>query len=153
MSQSCPITPGCEVTLHLALSSTDGIEAISTFGGEPSTLTMGDGTLLEGLELALYGLKSGDRQNLTLSPHQAFGAWDETKLHRLPRADFAAEMELEKGLLIAFDTAENEELAGIVTEVGETEVMVDFNHPLAGREVAFRVEILQVNPPVSNQGE
>ena len=146
MTEHCPIAPGCKVTLHFALATTNGIEAISTFHGEPATLTVGDGSLAEGLELALYGLKSGDQQSITLSSEQAFGVWDEAKIHTLPRTDFAPEMELRKGLIISFETAADEELTGTLTEVGETEIKVDFNHPLAGRAVVFRVEILDVNP-------
>ncbi len=146
MNVSCPIAPGCQVTLHFALATTDGIEAISTFEGEPTTLAIGDGSLVEGLELALYGLRIGNRQSITLSSEQAFGAWDKAKIHTLPRADFAPEMKLKKGLFIAFETEANEELGGTVKEIGETEVKVDFNHPLAGREVIFRVEILDVKP-------
>jgi FKBP-type peptidyl-prolyl cis-trans isomerase SlpA len=142
--QLLEITPGSEVTLHLSLATTDGFEALSTFGEEPETLVMGDGTLSEGLELALYGLKPGDAQTLTLTAEQAFGQWDKTNIHRLPRHDFNAEEELEPGQIIGFSAAEGEELAGTILEVDQHNVTVDFNHPLAGREVVFRVEILHV---------
>jgi FKBP-type peptidyl-prolyl cis-trans isomerase SlpA len=142
--QLLEIAPGSEVTLHLSLSTTDGFEALSTFGEEPETLVMGDGTLSEGLELALYGLKPGDAQTLTLTADQAFGQWDKTNIHRLPRHDFISEEELEPGLVIGFSAEEGEELAGTILEVDQQTVMVDFNHPLAGREVVFRVEILEV---------
>jgi FKBP-type peptidyl-prolyl cis-trans isomerase SlpA len=142
--QLLEIAPGSEVTLHLSLSTTDGFEALSTFGEAPETLIMGDGTLSEGLELALYGLKPGDVQTLTLTADQAFGQWDKTNIHRLPRHDFMSEEELEPGLVIGFSAGEGEELAGTILEVDQQTVMVDFNHPLAGREVVFRVEILEV---------
>jgi FKBP-type peptidyl-prolyl cis-trans isomerase SlpA len=145
--QLLEIAPGSEVTLHLSLSTTDGFEALSTFGEEPETLVMGDGTLSEGLELALYGLKPGDAQTLTLTAEQSFGEWDKNNIHRLPRHDFISEEELEPGLVIGFSAAEGEELAGTILEVDQTTVMVDFNHPLAGREVIFRVEILEVKGP------
>ncbi|MEJ1336292.1 MAG: FKBP-type peptidyl-prolyl cis-trans isomerase, partial [Candidatus Sedimenticola sp. (ex Thyasira tokunagai)] len=60
MSQQTPtIAPGSTVTLHFSLALSDGTEAVSTFDEEPSTLTLGDGDLTEGLEQALYGLKAG----------------------------------------------------------------------------------------------
>ena len=68
------ITVGSRVTLHFALRLSDGWVAESSFDGEPVSFVMGDGTLDKGLELALYGLKTGDRQTLTLMPGQAFGA-------------------------------------------------------------------------------
>ena len=146
--QLLEIAPGSEVTLHLSLSTTDGFEALSTFGEEPETLVMGDGTLSEGLELALYGLKPGDAQTLTLTADQAFGQWDKTNIHRLPRHDFNVEEELEPGQVIGFSAAEGEELAGTILEVDQHNVTVDFNLPLAGREVVFRVEILEVRGQV-----
>jgi FKBP-type peptidyl-prolyl cis-trans isomerase SlpA len=142
--QLLEIAPGSEVTLHLSLSTTDGFEALSTFGENPETFVMGDGTLSEGLELALYGLKPGDTQTLTLTADQAFGQWDRSNIHRLPRHDFVAEEELEPGQVIGFSSTEGEELAGTILEVDQQTVMVDFNHPLAGREVIFQVEILEV---------
>ncbi|MEL0583444.1 MAG: hypothetical protein AAES65_00980 [Candidatus Thiodiazotropha sp. (ex. Lucinoma kazani)] len=64
---------------------------------------------------------------------------------RCPRADFPPDMELEEGLVIGFDTPTGEELSGIVLEAEEDTVKVDFNHPLAGREITFEVEILSVD--------
>ena len=142
------ITPHCRVTFHFSLATTDGVEIVSTFGDDvPTTLTLGDGSLNEGLELALYGLTPGTEQTLTLTPDQAFGPREEGKTQRMPVTDFPADMALEPGLVIAFETPGGEEVAGIVMELTEDEVEIDFNHPLAGQEVVFRVQILDVEPP------
>jgi FKBP-type peptidyl-prolyl cis-trans isomerase SlpA len=134
------------VTLHLSLTLEDGTVAESTFGEAPLTFTMGDGTLVHGLELALYGLRPGDTQRLELYPEQAFGLRDPEKIHRLPRAQFSPDMMLEPGLIIGFTTAEGEEIPGSVQSVTDDEVEVDFNHPMAGHTVVFEVEILDVVP-------
>ena len=141
------IGPRSRVTFHFSLATTDGTEIASTFGDSPTTVTLGDGSLNEGLEHALYGLTSGEEQTLTLTPGQAFGPRDEGKTRRLPRSDFPAEMELAEGLVIAFETLGGEEVAGIVLALDEEEVEIDFNHPLAGQEVVFHVRILDVEPP------
>ena len=138
-----PISPGSTVTLHLSLTLQDGTVAESTFEDEPLTFTMGDGTLVAGLELGLYGLRPGTTQRLELYPEQAFGLRDPGKVHELPRADFAVEL-LEPGNIIGFDTPAGEELSGTVITVGDATVEVDFNHPLAGRVVIFDVEIIDV---------
>ena len=134
------------VTLHLSLMLEDGTVAESTFDAEPLTFTMGDGTLVHGLELGLYGLRPGDSQRLTLYPEQAFGLRDPGKVHRLPRADFGADIELEPGLIVGFETPEGEELPGAVVSLDADSVEVDFNHPLAGRNIIFDVEIIDVVP-------
>ena len=137
---------GSTVTLHLALTLEDGSVAETTFGEEPLTFTMGDGTLVHGLELALYGLRPGDTQRLALYPEQAFGLHDPARIHCLPRAGFPADIDLTPGNIIAFDTPEGEELAGTLLSLDEQTVEVDLNHPLAGRRIVFDVEILDVTP-------
>ena len=141
-----PISPESTVTLHLSLMLEDGTVAESTFEDEPLTFTMGDGTLEEGLELGLYGLKAGDTQRLVLQPGQAFGLHDPDKLHQLSRSEFSEELALEPGVIIGFDTPAGEELSGTVVALTDEAVDVDFNHPLAGRVVAFEVEIITVVP-------
>ena len=139
-----PISPESTVTLHLSLTLEDGTVAESTFDDAPLTFTLGDGTLVEGLELGLYGLRAGDTQRLSLFPEQAYGLRDPEKIHFLPRADFPADMALEPGCVIGFDTPEGEELAGMVVAAEGDAVEVDFNHPLAGHVVIFDVEIIEV---------
>jgi FKBP-type peptidyl-prolyl cis-trans isomerase SlpA len=141
-----PIGAGSTVTLHLSLALEDGRVAESTFGGEPHTFTLGDGSLLPVLELALYGLRPGDTQRLVLHPAQAFGVHDPAKLHHVPRAVFADDIALEPGLIIGFTDSAGEEIPGTVLSLTDTAVEVDFNHPLAGHAVTFEVEILDVIP-------
>jgi len=141
------ITPGSEVTLHFALARTDGSEVISTFDDDPTTLQIGDGSLTEGLENTLLGLKSGDKQSVILEQEHAFGPRDDEKVQTMKSSDFPADMEIEPGLIVAFETPQGGEVAGILTTIEGDSVSVDFNHPLAGRDVVFTVEILAVKPP------
>lgn len=153
MSGGQEILPGCPVTLHLSIALEDGSEAISTFGEEPVELTMGDGTLQPGLELALYGLRPGDTQTLSLLPEQAYGLRDPGLIQYMPMTDFEASFTPEVGQIIAFSLPNGEEAAGSVIAIDEGRVEVDFNHPLAGHEISFRVEILDVGPPVARDAD
>ena len=141
-----PIGPGMRVRMHFALSLTDGRVAYSSFNEEPLELEWGDGTLRPGLELAVLGLKAGDEQTLTLLPEQAYGLHDAALVHDMPRSDFPNLVEPKVGQLIAFESPTGEETAGAILAVDADSVRVDFNHPLAGREVVFRVKILSVVP-------
>ncbi len=109
-----PIGAGSTVTLHFSLTLEDGTVADSTFDGEPHTFILGDGSLLRGLELALYGLRPGDTQRLLLHPEQTFGMRDPAKIHHLPRAEFADDITLEPGIIIGFTDAGGEEIPGTV---------------------------------------
>ena len=151
--EALTIGPGSEVLMHFTLSLADGTVADSTREGEPLRFVMGDGTLIEGLELVLYGLKQGDRQCLSIEPRDAFGFPDEDNIHTMPRSEFPADMQLEPGVIIGFTTPSGEEVPGAIQEVEGDEVVVDFNHPLAGHEVIFDVEILEVKPGLSLTGK
>ena len=141
------------MTLHLSLALKDGTVAESTFDGEPLTFTMGDGSLVEGLELGLYGLRAGDRQRLELYPEQHFGLHDPAKLHQMARTEFGDGIELQPGVIVGFDTPAGEELSGTVISLTEASVEVDFNHPLAGRTVIFDVEIIDVVPADADESD
>ena len=143
---SFPISPGSTVTLHLSLTLEDGTVADSTFEGEPFTFVMGDGTLVSGLELALYGLYPGDTQRLELTPEQAFGLRDPQHVHQMPRSAFTENFKLAPGVIVGFETPEGEELAGAVLALDADSVTVDFNHPMAGHSITFEVEIIEVVP-------
>lgn len=136
---------GSQVRLHYRISLEDGTVADSTWDdNEPLEFTLGDGTMIEGLELAIIGLKAGDQQTLRIGPEQAYGFHDPNNVHVMPRSDFADDMNLEQGLIIGFTTPSGMELPGTILSVEDDEVKVDFNHPLAGHEITFAVEILDV---------
>lgn len=147
MTDPTQIVPGARVCLHLAINLEDGSEAISTFDEDPVECVMGDGTLQPGLELALYGLSPGDRQRLRLLPEQAYGTRDTGLIRHMPLSDFDAAFTPEVGQVVAFALPNGEEAAGTVLAVEQGQVEVDFNHPLAGHEIEFVVEILEVSPP------
>lgn len=148
--EALTIGPGCEVTMHFRLSLQDGTVADETAEGEPLSFSMGDGTLIQGLELALYGMKVGEKQSLSIDPREAFGFPEDENVHSMPRSEFNADMKIEPGMIIAFSTPAGQEVPGTVKEVTDDTVQVDFNHPLAGFEVTFDVEILDIKPGKDN---
>ena len=133
-----------QVTLHFAIKLDNGDVVDSTFDKEPATFTVGDGSLLPGFEQALYGLKAGDKRSLPIGPEQGFGQGNPQNIQVMPRAQFA-DMELSEGLLIIFNDAANAELPGVVKAFDANQVTIDFNHPLAGKDLTFDVEIIAVN--------
>ncbi|KXJ53506.1 peptidylprolyl isomerase [Neptuniibacter pectenicola] len=138
------IGPGKTVTLHFAIKLADGQVVDSTFDKEPATFTVGDGNLLEGFEKSLFGLEEGAKQTLKILPENGFGMPNPSNIHNVPRSQFEG-VELELGLVISFSDAGKGELPGVVSEFDDKMVAVDFNHPLAGKQLDFEVEILQVS--------
>ncbi len=140
------IGEGTQVKLHFSLLLDDGETVDSTFDKEPATLTIGDGNLPEGFESCLYGLVEGDQKTFTVLPEKAFGQHNPSNVQRVSRADFTNIEELEEGMIMGFTDKAGGELPGVITEIDAQQVTVDFNHPLAGRTLTFKVEILDVNP-------
>ncbi|WP_120996761.1 FKBP-type peptidyl-prolyl cis-trans isomerase [Stutzerimonas urumqiensis] len=132
-----------EVTLHFALTLDNGDVVDSTFDKQPATFRVGDGNLLPGFEQALFGLKAGDKRTLDIPPEQGFGQPNPQNVQIMPRQQFEG-MELSEGLLVIFNDAANTELPGVVRQFDDRQVTVDFNHPLAGKSLEFRVEIIDV---------
>ncbi len=138
------INVGSEVVMHFSLSLKDGTVADGTLADEPLSFTMGDGTLIEGLEMVLYGLKVGDKQTLEIEPRDAFGFPDDDNIHDMSVDEFSKELDIKEGTIISFSTPSGDEIPGTIIEIiGET-VKVDFNHPLAGHIIRFFVDILSV---------
>lgn len=144
------IGPGTQVTLHFSLKLTDGQMVDSNFEGEPAVFSVGDGNLLHGFEQALFGLKAGQRETFILDPEHSFGARNPDNVQRITRDQFPDDVDLEEGLMLSFADAQQAELPGVVTEFDDAVVTVDFNHPLAGRDIEFSVLILDVTPAVTH---
>jgi FKBP-type peptidyl-prolyl cis-trans isomerase SlpA len=138
--------PGTKVTLHFALRLPSGEVIDSNFERDPATFTVGDGNLLQGFEKAIFGLQEGDKKILVIKPEDSFGQRNPNNVQEIPRAQFSSEIELSEGLMLSFADAQKTELPGVVRSFDDDVVMVDFNHPLAGRDILFEVAILRIEP-------
>jgi FKBP-type peptidyl-prolyl cis-trans isomerase SlpA len=143
------IAQGSQVALHFSVALENGIEIDNTRSyPEPVSLVIGDGNLLEGFENALIGLRAGDRRTVHLPPEDAFGPWNPENVQSFDTVQFvkAGDATPEIGTMMEFQDKGGGTLAGVVKAVNDDKVEVDFNHPLAGRNVVFEVEIAKVTP-------
>lgn len=143
------IAQGSQVALHFSVALENGVEIDNTRSyPEPVSLVIGDGNLLEGFEKALFGLRAGDRRTVHLPPEDAFGPWNPDNVQLFDTVQFVktGEGRPEVGTMMEFQDKGGGTLAGVVKSVNDDKVEVDFNHPLAGRNVVFEVEIAKVTP-------
>ena len=140
------IGPGTKVTLHFALRLQDGEVIDSNFERDPATFVVGDGNLLTGFEKAIFGLQEGERKTLVITPEDGFGQRNPNNIQEIARNQFGTDLELSEGLMLSFADAQKTELPGVVQSFDDEKVIVDFNHPLAGREIYFEVNILSIEP-------
>ena len=138
------ITAGSKVTMHFALRLESGEVVDSTFTGKPASFVVGDGNLPDAFEALLHGMKEGDAETFTVLPEQSFGQPNPQNVQELPRSQFDSEMALSEGLVVSFADKSGSELPGVVTAFDDERVTIDFNHPLAGKDLLFQVEILEV---------
>lgn len=138
------IGPNTTVSLHFSVCLADG-QLLDTTRERPgpATFTVGDGNLLPGFEKAVFGLKAGDRRSVVIPSKDAFGDWQEGNIQTFARSLFL-NTKLEPGLVVSFADKSKAELPGVVKELRGDEVVVDFNHPLAGRDLLFEVDIISV---------
>lgn len=134
--------PGDRVTLRYRLSSPDGEEIVNALEGEPVTVTLGTGDLHPSLETAVAGLAAGQRATVVLP--QAFGSPNPALEQELPLAEFPDPLAPAPGQLLEFTLPGGDTLAGTVVAVDGDRVRVDFNHPLAGCDVVFEVEVVAI---------
>ena len=135
---------GTKVTLHFALVLEDGDVIDSNFETAPATFTVGDGNLLPGFESTLIGLENGDEREFTIPPEEAFGQHNPQNVQRVDRSNFD-QQELEVGAMFSLQNGDGE-LPGVIIEFEDEEILVDFNHPLAGKNIIFQVKIMDITP-------
>ena len=144
------VQDGSFLTLHYRMSDPQGQVIIDTFGGQPATLSLGQGELSPAIEQRLIGLEEGARSVIELAPGEAFGErqpemvqWVARKLlNELgdPHEQYTV------GDVVQFPTPDGlGQYAGAVREVrADGAVLFDFNHPLAGQPVRFEVQLIGV---------
>lgn len=130
------------VTLYFELALENGQVVDSNFDGKPAQFTFGDGNLLPDFEAVLLGMSAGDEATFNMAPEKAFGAHNPSNVQTLARSQFA--MDIEEGMVVSFADSAKNELPGVIKSIGENQVEVDFNHPLAGHTLQYRVKIVSV---------
>ncbi len=139
------IEAGSKVELHFSVAIESGPEIDNTRSrAEPVSLVMGDGSLLPGFEKALFGLRAGDRRTVSLPPEEAFGPWNPENVQTFDTVKF--EQRPVEGHMIEFEDKAKQSLYGVVKSVNDDITEVDFNHPLAGKDITFEVEVFKVTP-------
>ena len=136
------IGQGAEITFNFSLALEDGYIIDSNFESSPARFLVGDGSLLPGFEEVLEGLVAGSEAQFLVPPEKAFGQHNPQNVQLIKRSLFDQD-ELQPGLVISFQNGDGE-LPGVVQSLTEEEVMVDFNHPLAGKSIVFTVKIIDV---------
>ena len=132
------------VTFHYVLKDKAGKVLDSSQGHEPMTYLEGSGQIIPGLEEALKTAKSGDKQNVHVPAAQAYGEHDKSLMFDVPRTQFPPSEKIEVGMKFRAGSPDEPSPVFTVTLITDQNVSVDGNHPLAGQDLYFDVELTDV---------
>ena len=132
------------VTLRYAVSLADGT-VIEETGDEPETVQLGQGEFINELEQKLYGLAADETDDIIIPAlENLFGEYDESRIQNVEHAVFDEGAPAQQGTVIEFTLPNGSTIPGVIREVEDKSVLVDFNHPLCGRDVMLSVDIVSV---------
>ena len=138
------ITNDSTIMMHITMKLSDGSAADSTkVNNKPAKVVLGDQSLSPAFEEELIGLAVGSNKEFTLAAKDAFGESNPDNVHYVDRTKFS-ETPAEIGSIVTF-TQPGGEIPGIIREVNDLSVTVDFNHPLAGQDITFAVDVVEIH--------
>jgi len=137
------IAEGRTVSFNYTLA-VDGEVIETTQGREPLTYVHGNGALIPGLEKQLEGMEEGQEKNITIAPDDAYGAINPKAFQEVPKENLPKDIPLEVGMQLQARTREGHTTLVTVSEVKPDTVILNFNHPLAGKTLQFQVKILTI---------
>ena len=143
MSDPQKISPNSVVSFHYTLFNSADEQLETTRDGDPSLFLVGANNVLPGMEQAMMNKKVGDVFSIELAARMAYGLRDENKKDRVSAKYLKHEGKLKPGQIVRIDSNQGRRTATVI-KVGKFSVDIDLNHPLAGQDIRFDVEIIAV---------
>lgn len=134
---------GDTVRVHYTGTLGDGSEFDSSRGREPLEFTVGSGQVIPGFDQAVTGMRPGDEKEVTIPSAEAYGEHRPEMMATVPREQFPAELEPAVGQQLQV-SQDGQTFVVTVVDVGDGEVTLDANHPLAGEDLTFRLELVEI---------
>ena len=138
------VKSGDTVRIHYTGTLTDGSTFDSSEGRDPLEFTVGSGQIIPGLDTALPGMAVGEKKTVNVSGDEAYGPLNPDMRQAVPREGIPPEIPLEIGTMLQMQTPEGQVVPVTVVELGEEEVTLDANHPLAGKDLIFDIELVEI---------
>ena len=135
---------GDTVKVHYTGKFDDGTEFASSLNNDPLQFTIGKGQVIPGLELAVMGMSPGEVKTAQVLADQAYGLYQKSKVVEVNRNRFPSDLELQIGTVLRMRKAGGEKIKRIVTTVSETSITLDANHPLAGEDLTFDLQLIDI---------
>lgn len=138
------VKSGDLVRVHYTGKLTNGEQFDSSIGREPLEFTVGSGQMIRGFDSALPGMTVGDKKTISIQPEDAYGPRNDDAIIPFPMENVPAGMTLEAGMMLTLSNQHGQPVPVVVMEVREDVVMLDANHFLAGKELVFDIELVEI---------
>ena len=152
--ESVKVQSGQLVNVHYVGTFEDGTEFDSSREREESiSVQVGSGNLIAGFDAALHGMTVGEVKKITLEPSEAYGEVDPQFVQKVPLQSFPPDFDFKEGSMVQGQNPDGNSVTARIDSVGDDSVVLNFNHPLAGKKLNFEIELLSVEDQVAEQEE
>ena len=139
------VEKGNKVEVHYVGTFDDGTEFDSSRSrGEAISFEVGAGQMIAGFDSAVVGMSVGETKDIALAPSDAYGDWNPEYVKVYPQEAFPTEVELKEGATVAGQNELGQQMIAKIVTLSENDVTLDFNHPMAGKNLNFNIEIVNV---------
>jgi FKBP-type peptidyl-prolyl cis-trans isomerase 2 len=139
-----PVKKGDTVKVHYHGKLTSGETFDSSEGREPLEFEVGSGMVIKGFDDGVTGMVVGDKKTINIPFIEGYGPRNPDMVIDMPKERFPADMELEAGMPLVMSDGQGQQFQVTVTEIKEESVMLDANHPLAGQDLVFDLELVEI---------
>lgn len=135
---------GDTVKIHYSGTLSDGTPFDSSEGREPIEFAVGAGQVIPGFEKAVEGMAVGESKSVTIPPEDAYGPHQEQLVQEVPNSVLPPDLAPEVGMQLQGTNGDGQTMHFVVTDVKEESLTLDGNHPLAGRELNFDIQLVAI---------
>ncbi|MAL93774.1 MAG: peptidylprolyl isomerase [Haliea sp.] len=139
------VKSGDNVSIHYTGTLADGSVFDSSEGRDPLQFEVGSGQIIPGLDKALPGMTVGEKKQVEVPADEAYGQPMDEARQSIPRDQIPADIPLELGTRLQMQTADGQAVPVVVTELSDESVTLDANHPLAGQDLTFNIELVAID--------
>ena len=139
-----PVKEGDVVRVHYKGTLTDGEQFDSSEGRDPLEFTVGAGQMIKGFDAAMPGMTVGEKKTINILPEDAYGHKDEQAMIEFAKENIPKDMKLELGMPLQLRNESGQPFPVTVAEIKDDIVVLDANHSLAGKELVFDIELMEI---------